>query len=203
MTTTTLNAFEESRNIFTLYQSSKTRGLAQEKAIILLQPYIKHQIYNYLPNINNYERDDIMQACNIAVLQTLDTYNPNNNTTLITWCRLPIQYAITKEFHLNYYGTSPYLYRQCGGVQFTDYEDYKENIFVTGLDEMIIANEQKKFLLNLLDNLQPIEKYVLMQNFGIDCTPRKLVEIATTLNIADRSARYHKAHALRKLRKMV
>jgi RNA polymerase primary sigma factor len=71
-------------------------------------------------------------------------------------------------------------------------------------DASVIAESQKKILINLINTLKPVEKDVIINYFGIGGVPPKIMEeIATTHDLTKERVRQIKSKALEKLQRKI
>ncbi len=70
------------------------------------------------------------------------------------------------------------------------------------VENIVINNELKKHLNEEIENrLKPLEKYIILNNFGINCHKKKLSELANELKVSRQYVSKIKLNAMGKLRK--
>ena len=144
--------------------------------------------------------EDIIQEGNLALIHAVDNYGINgysNNTC----ARLN---SVAYRYILN--GIKHYLKQQnrnsrrlltCAS---SIHEDKRQPITYKKPEDDLANNEIKSLLPNLLNSLDPREKFIIKSHFGIGQEKKTLKEIGAQLDLSKERIRQIQKDALKKLR---
>lgn len=185
-----------------LYQTGKTqkvRDFAVEEMLRSKERYIHSVLSRRYPFLMKEEyHDEIMQECKIAVWEQLQTYDPSKKASFLTYCRLPIRHKIHSFAEKNVYKNSFYNYKKYGKVTFSNLDN--SELFLS-VEHGFEDNSIKRLdILNLLDTLDNINKFILIQYY---INQWSLREISEALELSLHCVERRKATALKKLRMII
>ena len=179
--------------------NQKEKDFAVEEILKNIEPYIKSVLsrkYSFL--MSNQYYDEVMLECKITIWEQIQKYDPSEEASFLTYCRLPINCKIRTYLEKNVFNNSFYKHKQYGKVTFTNYEAAEP-----------VLSEKRRFeddlidkldILNLLDTLDYINKFILVQ-FYINQISIK--DISRELGISEKSVKKRKEYSIKKLRKLV
>lgn len=185
-----------------LYKTGKTqkeKDFIVEKILKNIEPYIKSVLsrkYSFL--LSNQYYDEAMLECKIVVWEQMQKYDPAREASFLTCCRLPVNHAIRSYLEKNVFNNSFYKHKRYGKVNFTSYESAepvlsRKRIFEDGLID-------KLDILNLLDTLDYINKFILIQFY---INQMSIKDISRELGIPENSVKDRKRKTLEKLRMLL
>lgn len=185
-----------------LYKTEEN-GEIKDLALIEILNKMEGYIRSVLARTNRFllqpiYYEDVMQDCKIAVLEQLKTYDPNIDTSFITYCYLPIQQKTHVFIIKNIYKNSSYNQKRYGKIEFLSF-DNKLDLFLS--EKRFEEDSIKKLdILDLLNNLNEINRFILIQFY---INQESIKNIAQKLGITEKSVKNRKGDSLEKLRKLI
>ena len=142
------------------------------KSLILVQIVKKMERYicSYLSKEYKFllsceYKEDVVQECTIAVLESLERFNPLNGTSFVTYTYLSIKQKIHVFIEKNIYKDSSYNQKKYGKVEFSSF-DNKLDLFLSS-ERFEEDSIRKLDVLDLLNNLSEINRFILIQFYLI------------------------------------
>lgn len=183
----------------------KIKENEEMKSLFLVQILKKMENYicNYLSKeykflLSKEFKEDVVQECTIAVLESLEKFNPLNGTPFITYAYLPIKQKIHVFIEKNIYKDSSYNQKKYGKVEFSSF-DNKLDLFLS--EKRFEEDSIRKLeILDLLNNLNEINRFILIQFY---INQESIKNIAQKLGITEKSVQMRKGDSLEKLRKLL
>lgn len=178
----------------------------EEMKILVLVQILKNMekyICSYLSKeykflLSSEYKEDVVQECKIAVLESLERFNPFDNTPFITYAYLPIKQKIHVFIEKNIYKDSSYNQKKYGKVEFSSF-DNKLDLFLS--EKRFEENSIRKLdILDLLNNLNEINRFILIQFY---INQESIKNISQKLGITEKAVTNRKKDSLEKLRKLI
>lgn len=185
-----------------LYKTEKN-GEIKDLALIEILNKMEGYIRSVLARTNRFllqpiYYEDVMQDCKIAVLEQLKTYDPNIDTSFITYCYLPLQQKTHVFITKNIYKDSSYNQKKYGKVEFSSF-DNKLDLFLS--EKRFEEDSIRKLdILDLLNNLNEINRFILIQFY---INQESIKNISKKLGITEKAVQMRKGDSLEKLRKLI
>lgn len=175
------------------------------KSLILVQilKRMENYIYSYLSKeykflLSKEYKEDVVQECEIAVLECLEKFNPFNGTHFITYAYLPIKQKIHVFIEKNIYKDSSYNQKKYGKVEFLSFDD-KLDLFLS--EKRFEEDSVRKLeILDLVNNLNGINRFILIQFY---INQESIKNISQKLGITEKAVKKRKKNSLEKLRKLI
>lgn len=185
-----------------LYRTEKNmenRKILLEKLLKNMEKYIQSVLSkNYIYLLSEEYYQDVMQDCRLAVLEQLQSYNFTEEASFLTYCRLPIQQKIHYFITKNIYKNSSYNQKKYGKVEFTNFDNLE--LFLSQKHSFENDSISKIDILNLLDTLDCINKFILVQFY---VNQMSIKDISAELGLSEISVKKRKVESLKKLRMMI
>lgn len=178
----------------------------EEMKILVLVQILKNMekyICSYLSKeykflLSSEYKEDVVQECKIAVLESLERFNPFDNTPFITYAYLPIKQKIHVFMEKNIYKDSSYNQKKYGKVEFSSF-DNKLDLFLS--EKRFEEDSIRKLdVLDLLNNLSEINRFILIQFY---INQESIKNISKELGITEKAVTNRKKDSLEKLRKLI
>lgn len=178
----------------------------EEMKILVLVQILKNMekyICSYLSKeykflLSSEYKEDVVQECKIAVLESLERFNPFDNTPFITYAYLPIKQKIHVFIEKNIYKDSSYNQKKYGKVEFSSF-DNKLDLFLS--EKRFEEDSIRKLdVLDLLNNLSEINRFILIQFY---INQESIKNISKELGITEKAVTNRKKDSLEKLRKLI
>lgn len=175
------------------------------KSLVLVQilKNMEKYICSYLSKeckflLSSEYKEDVVQECEIAVLECLEKFNPFNGTPFITYAYLPIKQKVHIFIEKNIYKDSSYNQKKHGKVEFSSF-DNKLDLFLSS-ERFEEDSIRKLDVLDLLNNLSEINRFILIQFY---INQESIKNISKKLGITEKSVKNRKEDSLKKLRKLI
>ena len=152
---------------------------AKEKILENFKAYIVRQAMNY--KIKNYDIEDVIQECNISILNAIKLYDINKNCFTSY-----ILKAIRNSFNAIFRKAIPHYENEV-------YSEYIENINEESIDNILDEISFNEIIKDLKEDEKIVLIYFYLYNF-------KLNDIAEILNINSHQCFKSKRNAIKKLK---
>lgn len=185
-----------------LYKIEKNEEM---KSLFLVQILKKMEKYicSYLSKeykflLSSEYKEDVVQECEIAVLECLEKFNPLNGTLFVTYTYLPIKQKVHVFIEKNVYKDSSHNQKKYGKVEFSSF-DNKLDLFLS--EKRFEEDSIRKLdVLDLLNNLSEINRFILIQFY---INQESIKSISKKLGITEKAVKNRKGDSLEKLRKLI
>lgn len=178
----------------------------EEMKILVLVQILKNMekyICSYLSKeykflLSSEYKEDVVQECTIAVLESLEKFEPFSGISFITYAYLPIKQKIHVFIEKNIYKDSSYNQKKYGKVEFSSF-DNKLDLFLS--EKRFEEDSIRKLdVLDLLNNLNEINRFILIQFY---INQESVKNISQKLGITEKAVKNRKGDSLEKLRKLI
>lgn len=190
---------DELVKLYKIEENGEMKSLVLVQILKNMEKYICSYLskeYKFL--LSSEYKEDVVQECKIAVLESLEKFEPFNGTPFITYSYLPIKQKVHIFIEKNIYKDSSYSQKKYGKVEFSSF-DNKLDLFLSSkrFEEDSI---RKLEILDLLDNLNEINRFILIQFY---INQESIKNISKKLGITEKAVTNRKKDSLEKLRKLV
>lgn len=190
---------DELVKLYKIEENEEMKSLILVQILKNMEKYICSYLskeYKFL--LSSEYKEDVIQDCKIAVLEQLKTYDPNIDTSFITYCYLPIQQKTHVFITKNIYKNSSYNQKRYGKIEFSSF-DNKLDLFLS--EKRFEEDSIRKLdILDLLNNLNEINRFILIQFY---INQESIKNISKKLGITEKAVKNRKGDSLEKLRKLL
>lgn len=190
---------DELVKLYKIEENEEMRNLV----LVQILKNMENYICSYLSKecrflLSSEYKEDVVQECEIAVLECLEKFNPFNGTSFVTYAYLPIKQKIRVFIEKNIYKDSSYNQKKYGKVEFSSF-DNKLDLFLS--EKRFEENSIRKLdILDLLNNLNEINRFILIQFY---INQESIKNISQKLGITEKAVTNRKKDSLEKLRKLI
>ena len=122
---------DELVKLYKIEENEEMKSLVLVQILKNMETYICSYLskeYKFL--LSSEYKEDVVQECEIAVLESLERFNPLNGTSFVTYTYLPIKQKIHVFIEKNIYKDSSYNQKKYGKVEFSSF-DNKLDLFLS------------------------------------------------------------------------
>ena len=190
---------DELVKLYKIEENEEMRSLILVQILKNMEKYICSYLSKECKFLLSSEyKEDVVQECEIAVLECLEKFNPFNGKPFITYAYLPIKQKIHVFIEKNVYKDSSYNQKKYGKVEFSSF-DNKLDLFLS--EKRFEEDSIRKLeILDLLDNLNEINRFILIQFY---INQESIKNISQKLGITEKAVKNRKKDSLEKLRKLI
>ena len=177
---------DELVKLYKIEENEEMKSLVLVQILKNMETYICSYLskeYKFL--LSSEYKEDVVQECEIAVLESLERFNPLNGTSFVTYTYLPIKQKVHAFIEKNVYKDSSYNQKKYGKVEFSRFEE---------------DSIRKLDILDLLNNLNEINRFILIQFY---INQESIKNISKKLGITEKAVKNRKGDSLEKLRKLI
>lgn len=190
---------DELVKLYKIEENEEMKSLVLVQILKNMETYICSYLskeYKFL--LSSEYKEDVVQECEIAVLESLERFNPLNGTSFVTYTYLPIKQKVHAFIEKNVYKDSSYNQKKYGKVEFSSF-DNKLDLFLS-LERFEEDSIRKLDILDLLNNLNEINRFILIQFY---INQESIKNISKKLGITEKAVKNRKGDSLEKLRKII
>lgn len=190
---------DELVKLYKIEENEEMKSLILVQILKNMEKYICSYLskeYKFL--LSSEYKEDVVQECEIAVLECLEKFNPLNGTSFVTYTYLPVKQKVHVFIEKNIYKDSSYNQKKYGKVEFSSF-DNKLDLFLS--EKRFEEDSIRKLdVLDLLNNLSEINRFILIQFY---INQESIKNISPKLGITEKSVQMRKGDSLEKLRKLI
>ena len=190
---------DELVKLYKIEENKEMKSLVLVQIVKKMERYICSYLsraYKFL--LSSEYKEDVVQECTIAVLESLEKFNPFNGTPFVTYTYLPIKQKVHAFIEKNVYKDSSYNQKKYGKVEFSSF-DNKLDLFLSS-ERFEEDSIRKLDILDLLNNLSEINRFILIQFY---INQESIKSISKKLGITEKAVKNRKEDSLEKLRKLI
>lgn len=190
---------DELVKLYKIEENEEMKSLILVQILKNMEKYICSYLskeYKFL--LSKEYKEDVVQECEIAVLECLEKFNPLNGTPFVTYTYLPVKQKVRVFIEKNIYKDSSYNQKKYGKVEFSSF-DNKLDLFLS--EKRFEEDSIRKLdILDLLNNLNEINRFILIQFY---INQESIKNISQKLGITEKAVTNRKKDSLEKLRKLI